>query len=186
MIYITSDLHFCHDRDFVYEPRGFTSIEEMNETIIQKWNELITSEDTVYILGDLMLNDNLKGLNCLNRLNGKIKILFGNHDTNSRQELYVNCTDFYLLDYADVIKYKGYTFYLSHYPTLTSNLDADKPLKKRVINLCGHTHTKDKWEDWDKGLIYHCELDAHDCLPVSLDKIIEEIKERVNESSNRT
>ena len=72
-------------------------------------------------------------------------------------------------------------FYLSHYPTLTSNLDSNEPLKARVINLCGHSHTQDRWADWDKGLIYHVEMDAHNCYPVLLDDIIEEIKNKVEE-----
>ena len=35
MIWLTSDLHFFHNREFVYKPRGFNSVEEMNEKIIQ-------------------------------------------------------------------------------------------------------------------------------------------------------
>ena len=35
-IWLTSDLHFCHNRDFIYEPRGFASVHEMNEAIIKK------------------------------------------------------------------------------------------------------------------------------------------------------
>jgi calcineurin-like phosphoesterase family protein len=50
-----------------------------------------------------------------------------------------------------------------------------------VINLCGHTHTTDRWSDFDKGLIYHVDVDAHDMKPTLLDDIIEEIKEKVNE-----
>ena len=52
MIWLCSDWHFCHDRGFVYEPRGFNSIEEMNETIVNKHNSIVLPEDDVYILGD--------------------------------------------------------------------------------------------------------------------------------------
>ena len=78
-----------------------------------------------------------------------------------------------------VLKYNGYNFYLSHYPALTSNYDYDKPLKRKVISLCGHTHTKDPFADVDKGLIFHCELDTNDCYPWCLDDIITKIKERI-------
>ena len=61
-IFVTSDLHFCHDRDFLYEPRGFKSVHEMNEAIVKNWNSIIQPEDDVYVLGDLMLNDNDRGL----------------------------------------------------------------------------------------------------------------------------
>ena len=78
--------------------------------------------------------------------------------------------------YALRMKYGQNTFFLSHYPTLVGdNHEDDKPLKNCVINLCGHVHTKDKFYDWDKGLIYHVELDAHDNKPVSLDQILADI-----------
>lgn len=56
-IWFTSDTHFCHDRGFLYEPRGFTNVEDMNEAIVQRWNSVVAPEDTVYHLGDAMLND---------------------------------------------------------------------------------------------------------------------------------
>jgi calcineurin-like phosphoesterase family protein len=76
-------------------------------------------------------------------------------------------------------KYGKYHFYLSHYPTLTSNHDIDKPLKSKVINLCGHTHTQDPFLDWDKGLIFHVDADGHNCTPWLLDDIIEKIKNKI-------
>ena len=42
-------------------------------------------------------------------------------------------------------KYNGYTFYLSHYPTITSNLEKSDNLKKHIINLYGHTHQKNNF-----------------------------------------
>jgi calcineurin-like phosphoesterase family protein len=66
------------------------------------------------------------------------------------------------------IRDNGFNFLLTHYPTLCSNYDGIKSLKKQVINLCGHTHTKDPFEDWDKGLIFHCEMDTNKCAPWSL------------------
>ena len=175
-IFMTSDLHVCHQKDFLYAPRGFSSVEDMNIAIVENWNKIVNEEDCVYILGDLMLNDNEKGMKLFNQLKGEKHIILGNHDTPARQELYTGGRNVSEITYATVIKYKGYNFYLSHYPTLTSNLDADKPLKKRIINLCGHTHTQDKFEDMDKGIIYHVELDAHECKPVLLDEIIEDLK----------
>lgn len=58
MIYVTSDTHFCHNKPFIYEDRGFKNIEEMNDTIIENWNKLVKPDDTVIHLGDVMLNDN--------------------------------------------------------------------------------------------------------------------------------
>jgi calcineurin-like phosphoesterase family protein len=176
-IYLTSDLHFCHDRDFIYKPRGFNSVSEMNEGIIKNFNKTMDWGDTLYILGDSFLNDNENGMRYLDRIPGEKHIIWGNHDSNARQKL-MN-SKFICHGYAHVLNYKGYIFYLSHYPTLTANGDERKPLERRVINLCGHVHTPDKFLDMDKGLIYHVELDAHDNKPVLLDDIIEDIKEYI-------
>ena len=144
--------------------------------IIERFNSVVREEDEVIILGDLMLNDNDHGMECLRRLHGKLHIVRGNHDTDSRIALYSSLPA--VVEIKDIInlKYKGYTFYCSHYPTLTSNYDLDKPMKARVLNLCGHTHTQDKWNDWNPWYCYHIELDAHDCFPIPLDSIIEDMK----------
>ena len=73
-----------HNRGFLYEPRGFSSIEEHDETIIENWNKTVKPEDVIYLLGDAMLNDNDKGIQCLNKLNGRILFIRGNHDSNER------------------------------------------------------------------------------------------------------
>ena len=183
-IFITSDTHFCHDKPFIYEPRGFSSVNEMNEAIIKNWNKVVKPDDIVYHLGDVMLNDDACGIQCLRGLNGEIYILTGNHDTTNRLQKYKNINlNIHLIGYVNIIVYNKYKFYLSHYPTLTSNNDEDKPLNRRVINICGHAHTKDKFADWDKGLIYHCELDAHNCVPVLLDDIITDIQWKLKKES---
>ena len=181
MIYLTSDFHLFHDKDFIYQARGFSCMGEMTGTIVRNYLDIITPEDDVYILGDILMggNDYFEiGLKMLNSLPGHIHLVRGNHDTNKRWSAYQEqCTwDLVEASNATYLDYKHYHFYLSHYPTITSNNDYDKPLKARLLNLCGHTHTTDKWTDADKGYIYHVEVDAHDCKPVSLDSIIEDFK----------
>lgn len=180
MIYFTSDLHFCHDREFIYKPRGFNTVWEMNNTIMKNWNNLIEYDDTVYILGDLMLNDNEEGIELLKNLNGKKKIIFGNHCTNTRIELYKNLPNTEVRGWADRLDYNGYHFYLSHYPTLTSNLDGGRSLKQRILNLFGHTHSKDKFYQ-DNPTMYNVALDAHNNTPVSIEQIIEDMKAKREE-----
>ena len=79
------------------------------------------------------------------------------------------------ITFADRIRYRGYTFFLSHYPTITANLDDGAPIKARVINLCGHSHIKNRFKDMDKGLIYHVEIDCHNNFPISFDEILFDI-----------
>lgn len=177
-IWITSDLHFSHNKEFLYKPRGFNSIEDMMETVIENWNSVVAEDDDVYVLGDLMLNDDYQTLVLLSKLKGRIHIILGNHDTSRRQELYTHLSNVVELCYAKPLKYRGFRFWLSHYPTLCSNFDEDCPLYIRRINLCGHSHTNDPFLHWGKDLIYHVELDAHNNRPVLLDDIIEEIIEK--------
>ena len=177
-IFITSDTHFGHDREFIYGPRGFKSVQEADAEIIRRWNEVVGPEDTVYHLGDVMLNDNENGMNCLRQLNGHIKLIRGNHDTNSRMKLYETLDNVEVLGWAEVIKYKKYSFYLSHHPTLTSNLDDMSPLGMRMLNLFGHTHQQTKFHE-GKPFMYHVGLDSHNCYPVLLDDVIEAMRAEV-------
>ena len=170
---------FCHDRAFVYEPRGFSCIGDMDEAIVERWNSVVKPEDIVYHLGDVMLNDNDKGMEYLKKLNGEIHLLRGNHDTNSRISLYAAAPNVVSTgDYATVIKYGKYSFYLSHYPTLTSNLENSASLSQHVINLFGHTHQMGNFYN-DIPFMYHVGMDSHNCTPVNIDQVIEDIKKEV-------
>jgi len=180
-IYVTSDLHFCHNKEFLYEPRGFKNIYEHDKTIVNNWNQKVDDDDLVIVLGDIMLKNNESGCYYFNQLKGNKIIILGNHDTDARQEFYPNLRGVLSIKYADMFKYGGYNFFLSHYPSITSEHTYTKPLSHRIINLCGHTHIADKFADWDKGYIYHCELDAHNNYPIDIEDIIRDLEEKVNE-----
>lgn len=176
-IWLTSDLHFGHDREFIWGPRGFKNVYEMNEAIIKNWNTVIAPEDEVYVLGDLMLGDNEVGIKMIKQLKGKIHIILGNHDTAKRIELYEQCYNIVDIKYADLIKYNGYSFYLSHYPTITSNLEKEFG-KHCLLNIHGHTHDQNNFYN---GLpfCYHTGLDSHNCTPVEIETILNDIKKEV-------
>jgi len=165
-----------HNRDFIYQPRGFNNIWDHDEQIIKNWNNVIQPEDEVYHLGDIMLGDSNYGLSCLKQLKGNIHIIRGNHDTDTRMSLYNQCRNVIEITEGQYFKYEKYHFYLSHFPCIVDNYDTSKPLKTRMISLCGHSHTKDKFCDMNKGFIYHCELDAHNCYPINIEQILMDIK----------
>lgn len=174
MIYFTSDLHLFHNRDFLYKPRGFESVYEMNDAILKNWNSTVDMGDDVYVLGDLMLNDNDGGIKLFKQLKGNIHVLLGNHDTDARVDLYRHCYNVVDVKYADILKYNGYHFFLCHYPTITTNISKES-LKQAAINLFGHTHSKDKFYG-DNPFMYNVACDAHNCTPVSLDCIINDVE----------
>lgn len=178
-IWLISDLHFNHQREFVYVPRGFKNVYEMNRAIIENWNRVVAPDDDVYVLGDLCLggaNSLQDNKHLIQTLKGNIHIVRGNHDTDARIEMYNECWN--VVEIENVIypfKYKGYTFYMSHFPTGTANFDDGKALKQKVICLCGHRHVKNKFKDMDKGIIYHVEMDCQNNMPIEINKIIEDL-----------
>ena len=177
MIYFSSDLHLNHAKDFIYKPRNFDNIFTMNETIIKNFNQIITYDDDLYLLGDTFLGDLPAGINLFNQLPGKIHLIWGNHCTDNRKIAMSKCSNVVeIIGYAGVLKYNKYHFYLSHYPTLTSNYDDDKPLRVRQLCLAGHTHSKEKFENCGS---YNVAVDAHNCYPVSIDEIIQDFNEYI-------
>ena len=178
-IFLTSDLHFGHSKSFLWEPRGFNSSKEHDETIICNWNLLVSPEDDVYVLGDLMLEDTHYGLTCVSRLNGRLHLVRGNHDSDIRWNHYANLPNVVeLCGWAEVIKYRKILFHLSHWPTETANYDDTDSLRGHIISLSGHTHKKEQFHD-DNPFKYNVALDANNNVPVLLDDIIDKIRERI-------
>ena len=180
MIWFSSDLHLNHNKNFIYEPRGFINIYEMNETIIKNFHSLVKPEDDLYLLGDIFLGDLHEGIKLFNQLPGKIHLVWGNHDTNNRVIAMSECHNVVeLVGYAGILKHGHYRFYLSHYPTLTANFDIDKPLKQRTLCLAGHTHSKEIFEPCGS---YNVAVDAHNCYPISIDEIIDAYKKKLGQN----
>ena len=79
--WFTSDTHFGHARIIELAHRSFSSVEEMDETMIARWNERVATGDLIYHLGDFALADhNIY----LPRLNGQKRLIIGNHDHSNR------------------------------------------------------------------------------------------------------
>lgn len=174
MIWLTSDLHLGHDREFIWGPRGFKSSHEHDIEVVDRFCEKVNNDDDVYILGDLILGDTNRGIGYLRELPGDIHIIRGNHDTDARIARYKELPNVVEIVDAARLKYDGYHFYLSHYPTLTANFEKES-LKQVEINLCGHKHIKDKIEIIDNSFLYHVELEAHNNYPVNIETIISDL-----------
>ena len=173
MIWLTSDLHFNHVNILKYEPvsRPYETLEEMNEVIIKNWNDRVKPEDTVYVLGDMVMGRLDAGRECLKRLNGKIVLIRGNHDSPKRIEMYkemgIEVHDIYYLPY------KGRYFILCHFP-IASEEFIKMVIKdnSEVVNLYGHVHS-----NAPKGYVngtYHVGLDTNDLCPISIQQIWDE------------
>lgn len=120
----------------------------------------------------MLSGDDAANLEKLASLNGHKHLILGNHDTEAKQLLYKGI--FETMQYATVIKHGRWNFYLSHYPTNVGNFMREKHHKKFYC-LCGHSHTQNKFIDFQNTKSYHVELDAHNNCPVLLDDIIKDI-----------
>jgi calcineurin-like phosphoesterase family protein len=78
--FLTADLHFGHARICEYTGRPFTSVDTMNDWLIDAWNELVDPDDEVWVLGDVALGRITETLPLVNELNGTRHLLIGNHD----------------------------------------------------------------------------------------------------------
>lgn len=175
-IWFTSDLHLGHDRDFVWKARGFNSVHEMNEAIIKNIKERVGENDYLYILGDLALCPLEEAKYWLAQIPGKVHVIVGNHDTDSRIALYNELG--FTWSFASRMKYGKYHFFLSHYPTLTANPGEDK-LTLAHINLYGHTHHQYTWIS-DNPFAFQVGCDANLCEPIEISTIIRELKENID------
>ena len=122
-----------------------------------------------------MLGDNEYGMSCVRRLNGTIKLVRGNHDTDVRWKLYSELPNVELLGWAEVIKYNKYSFYLSHSPTMTSNLEKSACLLMHLIGLHGHTHQKKNFYS-DIPYLFNVGLDSNNNTPILIDDAIKMMK----------
>lgn len=178
MIYFISDHHWGHKAVIWMSERKFSDIIEMNQVMFDRWNEIVGPDDEVYYLGDFMykMNPNTFVNHVLNKLNGKIYLLIGNHDERYLKK-YMNrlewAKDRFELKY--IHEGKEYKFILDHYPIYSW-----KGMWRKTIHLHGHTHhnTDDLYfESIGNKLNVNCEF--LDYKPMSIIEVINMFKDRV-------
>lgn len=82
MVFFTADTHFDHKNIIQYCHRPFSDVEQMNEVMIARWNEVVGREDTVFHLGDFAMR---RHEYFLRRLNGHLHLIIGSHDDALRR-----------------------------------------------------------------------------------------------------
>ena len=165
-VFFIADLHLSHTNMAI--KRGFATVEEHDEHIIEKWNSVISKRDIVYILGDVTMEKSAP-YHLLDRLNGTKHVVLGNHDR--RQDIKK------LLGYVDsvagMVQYKG--IMLTHCPIHPMELDY-----QFKHNIHGHIHEKvvmidrDNWGEIEQvpDERYYCvSCERVDYLPKTLEEL---------------
>lgn len=89
---MTSDLHFGHINIITYTHRPFADVDEMDEALVQTWNETVRPDDTVWVLGDVCMGRIEHSLGLVAQLHGTRLLLSGNHDRTFRPARPVGAT----------------------------------------------------------------------------------------------
>jgi calcineurin-like phosphoesterase family protein len=158
--YFTSDLHFSHRNVITYCNRPYKDFVDMNNAMVQTWNDKVKPDDIVYVIGDFSLNPSQAAL-YTPMLNGIKHLISGNHDAcfakkernivhqKNIEQRYLNMgwasvsqsSNLVLLDNTEVL-----LSHLPYAPNVGENLDIRyldyRPKDLGSILLCGHLHCR--------------------------------------------
>jgi calcineurin-like phosphoesterase family protein len=166
-LWFTSDPHFGHanilkmtgDDGKLIRP-GFSCIEDMDNFIVERWNAVVRISDHVYILGDVTMDR--KQLPSLNRLNGHLRLVRGNHD--------IFHTRYYLQYFKEIYGSRVLDkLIFTHIPIHPNSMG------RFTANVHGHLHQNAS----PPGPYFNVCVEQTDYRPLTL----EEIKERIQHAN---
>ena len=168
MKYYTADLHFGHINVLRFDNRPFSDIDEMDRILIENWNNRVTNNDHVYILGDVALHNEKPYSWYLSQLNGQKHLIIGNHDRKLLKDIealgYFASVNHYL-EVADENK----RLILSHYPIAEWN-----GFYRQSYHIYGHIHNNKSgiyqyMKQFDRALNAGCMINGY--MPVTFSEL---------------
>jgi calcineurin-like phosphoesterase family protein len=177
-VFLVSDTHFGHAgvcrftrSDGCTPLRPWDSADEMDEAMVEAWNDRVRPNDKVYHLGDVVINR--KALSIMDRLNGDKVLIRGNHDIFKDED--------YRKYFRELRAYHVMNgMILSHIPIHPESLG------RFGVNIHGHTHANRVMRDLALcGRLdvidtrYHCVCveQTPDFAPILFEDVIARIKE---------
>lgn len=156
----------CRDNN-----RPWDNVDEMNEALIDNWNKTVGPSDLVYHLGDVVMNKRYIA-QVMPRLNGRKKLVKGNHDLFKLDE--------YTPYFEDIYGCKPmHDLILTHIPIHPQDLGRFR------ANIHGHLHHKDILiqNSWDKQWVpdlryYSVCVEKIDYTPISYEDVRNHILSR--------
>ena len=173
MLYFTSDLHFGDELVLKYR-RAFADVEQMEKGLVARWNETVTDEDTVIIVGDLFGRGSEPRLDIIREMRGKKILVKGNHDISwldkaDKDEL---CEVFSEICELYRLEQGGVKIFFCHYPMISW-----EGSKLGSLLVCGHMHARPDGYEHDMfmsvPLALNSGVDLNGFAPVTMSKLIE-------------
>ena len=118
-----------------FKTRPFSTTEEMDEALVDNWNSVVKPGDKVYHLGDVTFSSKENYIkNIHNQLNGKKRLIVGNHDDVK-----------FLAPYFEKVMlwrmFPDWGLLMTHVPVHPSTLGENRFTGKQMINVHGHIHS---------------------------------------------
>ena len=185
-VWFTADNHFGHANIIRYCARPFASVEEMNETLINNWNRVVGKNDIVFHLGDFSVGGAAEWTSLVERLNGRIYLVLGNHDMNNVNQGFMKRFEYVTMQL--LIKVGKQRIYLNHYPFLCFG-----GAYRGTWQLFGHVHTSLCNPGLDNSRLsmlfptqYDVGVDNNNFTPVSYGEVEMKIKDQIEAHKLKT
>ncbi|NFR15037.1 phosphoesterase [Clostridium botulinum] len=163
-IFFIGDTHLGDSHIIDYEQRPFENVEEMDRELINRWNSVVTDDDTVFMIGDFSIYPKEKTKEICHKLKGEKILISGNHDNNS-EEYYYECGFKNVYQYPIILEE---FWMISHKPLY---LNKNMP----YANIYGHVHGNEMYVNYSNQSFCAC-VERINYTPISW----EQIKEKMN------
>lgn len=159
--WFTSDTHFGHDAIIGNCKRPFANALEMDAALIHGWNAVVAPGDAVYHLGDFCYRASRSAVAYRQKLNGKIHLIAGNHDTGTVKD---HADLFASVSQIKELTIEGQMLVLCHYP-----MREWPGFWRGAWHLFGHMHGRMDGETIGRSL--DVGVDSHHFRPIGMDRL---------------
>lgn len=183
-MFFTADTHWGHRNIIKYCNRPFSGIEEMDDALIANWNRVVGKDDIIFHLGDFAMGGSAEWSRLLQKLNGRIYLILGNHDMNAIGAGFSRLEGVAM---QMLINVNGQRIYLNHYPFLCYG-----GAYRNTWQLYGHVHSCPANRGLDAPRLkmlmpmqYDVGVDNNSYTPVSYYQISRIIQKQVLQANDR-
>lgn len=187
--WFTSDPHFGHAKIIEYSRRPFRNVDHMNTVLVDNINDRCSPDDTLWIVGDVVMGKFTDNIEILSRLNPTLMMVGGNHDrihpAHRSSDAMRDVHRKLYLRYFSAIAAQGIRRFalggrdgpvvqVNHFPYEGDSQENDRfadmrPRDEGLPLIHGHVHTA--WRT--RGRQFNVGVDVNDYAPVHEDVLIE-------------